>query len=120
NLVVGVGRYDGSSSTINAEVYVSTDGGGTWTRANTTSCGGNARNAYKIAIGAGTPGSLPIFVTTDCGLLESTDSGTTWTNVNPNGVSNQFWDVKIRGTAPNYIVDTCGGSGFFRSSNGGS
>jgi hypothetical protein len=58
-------------------------------------------------------------VATDCGLVKSTNSGTTWTNVNPNGVGNQFWDVKVRGTGPNFTVDTCGVSGFFRSTNGG-
>jgi uncharacterized repeat protein (TIGR01451 family) len=120
SLVVATGEYDGVSNTKTAEVYVSTDGGSTWTRANASSCAGNARSAHKIAIGSGTPGSLTIFVATDCGLIESTDSGTTWTDVSPNGVSNQFWDVKILGTGPNFTVDTCGTSGYFRSANGGS
>src|SRR5206468_1529766 len=80
----------------------------------------NARNAHKIGIGAGTPGAITIFVATDCGLVKSTDSGTTWTNVSPNGVGNSFNDVKLLGTGPNFTVDACGTSGFFRSTNGGS
>src|SRR5437660_5675575 len=119
SLVVATGEYDGASSTVNAEVYVSTDGGNAWTRAATTSCGGSPRGAHKIGIGAGTPGSLTVVVATDCGLVRSTDSGTTWSDVSPNGVSNQLWDIKIRGTGPNFTVDSCGGSGFFRSTDGG-
>ena len=119
NLVVATGEYDGNSATKNAEVYVSTNGGTTWTRATTTTCGGNARSSHKVSFGAGAPGSVTVFVATDCGLIRSTNSGTTWTNVNPNGVGNQFWDVKVRGAGPNFTVDTCGASGFFRSTNGG-
>lgn len=119
SLVVATGEYDGVSATKTAEVYVSTDGGSTWTRAATTTCAGNARSAHKIAIGTGTPGELPVFVATDCGLIVSQDSGTTWSNVTPSGFGNQFWDVKIRGPGPNYTVDTCGSSGFFRSTDGG-
>jgi uncharacterized repeat protein (TIGR01451 family) len=120
NLVIATGEYDGASATKTADVYVSTDGGSTWTLANATSCGGNARSAHKIAIGSGTPGSLTVFVATDCGLIESTNSGATWTDVTPSGVNNQFWDVKILGTGPNFTVYTCGASGFFSSTNGGS
>jgi uncharacterized repeat protein (TIGR01451 family) len=119
SLVVATGEYDGASSTVNAEVYVSNDGGNVWTRANTTSCAGNPRSAHKIAIGTGTPGSLTIVVATDCGLVRSDNSGVTWSNVSPNGVNNQFWDVKIRGTGPNFTIDSCGGSGFFRTTDGG-
>jgi uncharacterized repeat protein (TIGR01451 family) len=120
-LVVATGEYDGSSSNHTAQIYVSTDGGTTWSRANTTTCGGNAaRSAHKIAIGTGTPGSLNIFVATDCGLVTSSDSGSTWSNVTPNGIGNQFWGMAISGTGPNFTVDACGGSGFFRSPDGGS
>ncbi len=118
NLVVATGQYDGVSSTVNGEIYVSTDGGTTWTRANTATCGGS-RSAHHIAISTGAVGHLTVFVGTDCGLVKSTDSGTTWTDITPSGFSTQFNDVKVRGTAPNFTVDTCGGSGFFRSTNGG-
>ena len=120
SLVIATGEYDGASADHQAEIYVSTDGGTTWSQANTTTCGGNgARSAHKIAIGAGTPGSLTVFVATDCGLVESTDSGSTWANVAPKGVGNQFWGMAIRGTGPNFTVDTCGVSGFFRSTDAG-
>jgi uncharacterized repeat protein (TIGR01451 family) len=120
SLVIASGEYDGASSTKTAEVYVSPNGGDTWTRAAAASCGGNARSSHKIAIGSGTPGSLRVFVATDCGLVTSSDSGQTWSNVTPSGFGSQFWDVKIRGTGPNFTVDTCGVSGFFRSTDGGS
>lgn len=120
SLVIATGVYDGASTNHTAELYVSTDGGFGWTRATTTTCGGGAaRSAHKVAIGAGTPGSITIFVTTDCGLVQSSNSGVTWANVQPNGVGSLFTDAKIRGTAPNFTVDACGSSGFFRSTNGG-
>jgi uncharacterized repeat protein (TIGR01451 family) len=119
SLVVATGEYDGTSSQVNAEIYVSHNGGTTWARANTTSCGGNARSAHKIAFGSGSPGSLLVEVATDCGLVRSTDSGTTWSNVSPAGVGSQFWDVNISGTGPNFSVYTCAGSGFYSSTNGG-
>jgi uncharacterized repeat protein (TIGR01451 family) len=119
SLVVATGEYDGASTKKNAEVYVSADGGNIWTRANTTTCGGNPRSAHKIGIGTGTPGALTIFVATDCGLIKSSDSGGSWSNVSPNGINNQFWDMRVLGTGPNFTIDTCGGSGFFRSTDGG-
>lgn len=120
SLVVASGEYDGTSSQVNAEIYVSRDGGDTWTRANTTSCGGNPRSAHKIAFGTGTPGSLLVEVATDCGLVRSTDSGSTWSNVSPSGVGSQFWDVHITGSGPNFTVDACAATGFYRSTDGGS
>ncbi|MFL6163305.1 MAG: hypothetical protein ACJ74U_13880 [Jatrophihabitantaceae bacterium] len=119
SLVIATGEYDGTASQVNAEIYVSRDGGVGWTRANTTSCGGNSRSAHKIAFGSGTPGSLLVVVATDCGLVRSTDSGATWSNVSPAGVGSQFWDVHITGTGPNFTVDTCANTGFYRATDGG-
>jgi len=121
SLVIATGEYDGAANVTGAEIYRSTDGGFTWARATTSPCGaGNPSSAHKIAIGAGTPGNLTIFVATDCGLVESTNSGGTWANLDPfSPNANQYWDVKIRGTGPNFTVDTCGAFGFFRSTNGG-
>jgi uncharacterized repeat protein (TIGR01451 family) len=120
SLVLATGEYDGSSTTHTAVIYRSTDGGTTWSLASATSCGGNARSAHKIGFGSGTPGSLLVVVATDCGLVKSTNSGTTWTDVFPDGVSDQFWDVKILGGGASATIDTCDASGsFFRSTNGG-
>src|SRR5581483_10885609 len=119
SLVFATGRYDGTSTATGAELYRSTDGGATWTRTTNNACGDAAgHSAHRIAIVGGAPGSVEAWVATDCELLHTTNSGTSWTRVTPQGNA-QYWDVKSVGTPPNNIVDTCGATGFARSTNGG-
>ena len=117
SLVIATGEQDGVSTVATAQVYVSRDGGSSWVRAAANPCGGGSRSAHKISIGTGAPGSLPVLVATDCGLLRSVDSGATWSDVAPAGRSTQFWDAKLAGGGPTAYA--CGGNDFYSSADTG-
>jgi Bacterial Ig-like domain (group 3) len=118
NLVIATGFGDGSSDNRGGGIWRSTDGGTTWGQPpGSNLCAPASGNAYKVAIAPGTPGSLTIFVGTDCGLAESNDSGATWTINSPAG--GRFWDVAVQTVSSNLQVDACGDGGYFRSNDGG-
>jgi len=122
NLLVATGGYDGSIDNRGGGVWLSTDGGTTWAKApNSNFCTPTSTNTnYNIAIAPGTPGSITIFVGSNCGIAESTDSGSTWSLVNPTGFAAQYLDIQVRKVSGNLQVDACGPGGFFRSNDGGS
>jgi hypothetical protein len=119
NFVIATGYSDGSIDNRGGGIWRSTDGGATWAQApGSNLCSPvSGDNAYKIAIAPGTPGSLTIFVGTNCGLAESNDSGASWTLNSPAG--GRFWDVVVQTVSSKLQVDACGDSGYFRSNDGG-
>lgn len=123
NLVVATGDNDGASPS-RGGIWVSSDGGASWTRPATanddTDCSGIAAGAHWLDIAGTTPGSLSIFVATDCGISVSTDSGQTWTHHFANGAANaRYWDVKTAVVAGQIQASSCGDGGFTRSNDGG-
>jgi uncharacterized repeat protein (TIGR01451 family) len=119
NLVIATGAYDGSIDNRGGGIWRSTDGGSTWAKVPSGDvCQLSGNSARKIGIGTGTPGSLPVFVATPCGLAQSTDSGATFSFNNAAG-NNNFWDVKVRQVNGNTQVDACGSNGYSRSNDGG-
>lgn len=129
SLVIAVGNYEGSQ-TSRGGVWRSTDGGATWAK----SAGSDGpctteSNALTVAIGAGTPGSLPVYVGDSCGLTRSNSSAAdnTWTRLDPDGAfdnglgqTHQIEDVEVRpGGGGQLQVDVCGQQGFFRSNDSG-
>lgn len=131
SLVIAVGNYEGSQ-TSQGGVWRSTDGGVTWAK----SAGSDPpagctteSSALTVAIGAGVPGSLPVYVGDSCGLTRSTTSAAdnSWTRLDPDGAfdnglgqTHQIEDVEVRpGTGSLLQVDVCGQQGFFRSNDSG-
>src|SRR5215472_9912490 len=110
NLVIATGAYDGSIDNRGGGIWRSTDGGATWSQPATANvCTTvSSNNAHKMAIAPGTPGSLKVFVATDCGLAQSSDSGATWAlNSNlPGGTG--YLDVKAIPVSGQLYLDVCG------------
>lgn len=114
NLIIATGAYDGSIDNRGGGIWRSTDGGATWSQPATANvCTTvSSNNAHKMAILPGTPGSLQVFVTMDCGLAQSSDSGATWTlnSKLPGGTG--YLDVKAFTVGSALHIDLCG-VGFF-------
>jgi uncharacterized repeat protein (TIGR01451 family) len=126
SLVIATGDNDGASPS-RGGIWRSTDGGATWSRPASnvsTLCdtpSAKFQGAHWADIAGTTPGSLSVFVATDCGVAVSTDSGANFTGKFAGGAGSnaQFWDVKARAVGASIQVDACGGGGFTRSTNGG-
>lgn len=120
SLVIASGAAD-TSMNPSPQVWISRDGGDTWSRiGRTTDCGIQNTDAHAIAIAPGIPGSLIIFIADDCGILESSDSGSTWSHIDPAADRHEFIDVKVRQLRGGDLqLDTCGADGYLRSTDGG-
>lgn len=131
SLVIAVGGYDGSTVS-QGGVWRSTDGGATWSKpagSDPAAACVNESSALSVAIGTGTPGSLPVYVGDSCGLTRSNTSGAggSWTRLDPDGAfdnglgqAHQIEDIEVRPAGGGQLqVDVCGPQGFFRSNDSG-
>lgn len=92
-----------------AGVYVSTDGGATWSRRAGCLC----RRIGKIVVDP--TDAQRVWICGDAGLELTTDGGTTWTRLRSDTVT----DIAIDPANSSTVFIGVSGSGFYKSTNGG-
>jgi photosystem II stability/assembly factor-like uncharacterized protein len=92
-----------------AGVYVSTNGGGTWSLRNSCLC----RRIGKLIVDPGNP--LRVWICGDSGLERTDDGGTTWTHLRADTVS----DIVLDPASASTLFIGVAGNGFFKSTDSG-
>jgi photosystem II stability/assembly factor-like uncharacterized protein len=92
-----------------AGVYVSTNGGGTWSLRNACLC----RRIGKLVVDPTDP--QHVWICGDAGLEVTSNGGTTWTQLR----SDMVTDIALDPTSASTVFIGVTGKGFFRSTNGG-
>lgn len=92
-----------------AGVYVSTDGGATWSLRNSCLC----RRIGKLLVDPTNP--QRVWICGDAGLERTTDGGVTWTRLR----SDEVTDIALDPTSASIVFVAVAGSGFYKSVDGG-
>jgi photosystem II stability/assembly factor-like uncharacterized protein len=92
-----------------AGVYVSTNSGATWSLRNSCLC----RRIGKLVVDPTNP--QHVWICGDAGLEVTSDGGVTWTRLRSDTVT----DIALDPTSASTVFIGVAGSGFFRSTNGG-
>ena len=92
-----------------AGVYVSTNGGVTWSRRNSCLC----RRIGKLIVDPGN--SLRVWICGDAGLERTDDGGTTWTQLRADMVT----DIVLDPASASTLFIGVAGNGFFKSTDAG-
>ena len=99
-----------------AGVYVSHDGGGTWTAANDALS--SQANVIDLVVDPGDPQTVYI-ATGNSGLLKSSDGGRSWRKMNRAESSAEISSVAVNPFDSNVVYAGIGRMGLYRSDDGG-
>jgi photosystem II stability/assembly factor-like uncharacterized protein len=126
DVIIAAGDYDGRSPS-QGGIWRSVNGGATWRKVPgsdpgcaTTLVPAGETSAYRIAVAETKAGPPRIFVADDCGIATSDNFGATWSRIDPDPTPGRYWDVQATPLPNDKIqLDTCGDSGYLRSSDSG-
>ena len=116
NLVFAATLFDGRVNSLSG-IWRSTDGGGTWARANVAFDCSDRVHAFEVGIASGVDVHHKVFVANNCGVAYSNDSGVTWDNLDPaGGDGRSFSDVAVVRRGPDQVrVYATGAGGIYRA-----